>query len=172
LLSNYDYMTTDTKPFSVSNWLDGRLPADWFTAVEVTLDREEITITGTIPAPESDSPEGQSGRITRFREETRPARIEVARELEERTGRKVSWAVTCGDTTASFTRLAVPVMTRLAQPQRQVLDTLVEAGVARSRSDALAWCVKLVAQHEGDWLGELDQAMSAVREARAKGPSA
>ena len=157
-------MTTEEQPFSVSNWLDGRLPADWFTAVEVTLDREEITITGTIPPPETDSPEGRSGRITRFREETRPARIEVARELEERTGRKVSWAVTCGDTTESFTRLA--------QPQRKVLDTLVEAGVARSRSDALAWCVKLVAQHEGDWLGELEQAMTAVREARAKGPSA
>jgi len=165
-------MTTETKPFSVSNWLDGRLPADWFTSVEVTLDREEITITGTIPAPEADSPEGQAGRITRFREETRAARIEVARELEHRTGRKVSWAVTCGDTTESFTRLAVPVMTRLGQPQRKVLDTLVEAGVARSRSEALSWCVKLVAQHEGDWLTELDQAMSAVREARAKGPSA
>ena len=165
-------MTTETKPFSVSNWLDGRLPADWFTAVEVSLDREEITITGTIPTPEADSAEGQAGRITRFREETRAARIEVARELEHRTGRKVSWAVTCGDTTESFTRLAVPVMTRLAQPQRRVLDTLVEAGVARSRSEALSWCVKLVAQHEGDWLTELDQAMSAVREARAKGPSA
>ena len=165
-------MTTDEKPFSVSKWLDGRLPADWFTAVEVTLDREEITITGTIPTPEADSPEGRSGRITRFREDTRAARIEVARELESRTGRKVSWAVTCGDTTESFTRLAVPVMTRLAQPQRKVLDTLVEAGVARSRSEALSWCVKLVAQHEGDWLTELDQAMSAVREARAKGPSA
>ncbi len=178
LLSNHNYMTTETKPFSVSNWLDGRLPADWFTAVEVTLDREEITITGTIPAPaadgadKADSPEAQAGRITRFREDTRSARIDIARELEERTGRKVSWAVTCGDTTESFTRLAVPVMTRLAQPQRKILDTLVEAGVARSRSDALAWCVKLVGQHESDWLSELDQAMSAVREARAKGPSA
>jgi hypothetical protein len=165
-------MTTEAKPFSVSNWLDGRLPADWFTAVEVTLDREEILITGTIPTPETDSPEGQSGRIRRFREETRPARIEVARELEERTEHKVSWAVTCGETTEVFTRLAVPVMTRLAQPQRKVLDTLVEAGVARSRSDALSWCVRLVAQHESDWLGELEGAMSAVRTARAKGPSA
>jgi hypothetical protein len=53
-----------------------------------------------------------------------------------------------------------------------VLNTLVEAGVARSRSEALAWCVRLVAQHEGDWLAELDAAMSAVRTARAKGPAA
>ncbi len=63
-------------------------------------------------------------------------------------------------------------MTRLQQPQRQVLDTLVEAGVARSRSDALAWCVRLVGQHEGDWLAELEAAMGSVRQARAKGPSA
>ena len=71
-----------------------------------------------------------------------------------------------------FTRLSVPVMTRLQQPQRRVLDTLVEAGVARSRSDALAWCVRLVAQHEGEWLTELDSAMASVRTARAKGPAA
>ncbi len=161
-----------TTSFSVSDWLTGRLPADWFTSVDVTLDREEITITGVIPAPEPDSADAWSGRIRRFREDTRAARIEVAQELEARTGRKVSWAVTCGGTTESFTRLAVPVMTRLAQPQRKVLDTLVEAGVARSRSDALAWCVRLVAQHESDWLDELEQAMGSVRTARAKGPSA
>jgi hypothetical protein len=53
-----------------------------------------------------------------------------------------------------------------------VLDTLVEAGVARSRSDALAWCVRLVAQHQGEWLTELDGAMAAVRAARANGPTA
>lgn len=154
----------------MSEWLGGRLPDDWFTAIEVTLDREEITITGTIDAP-ADTTDSQSGRIRRFREETRAHRIEIALELEERTGRKVSWAVTCGDTTESFTRLAVPVMTRLAQPQRRVLDTLVEAGVAKSRADALSWCVRLVGQHESDWLSELDTAMTAVRTARAKGPS-
>jgi hypothetical protein len=164
-------MTTDNA-FSVTDWLSGRLPGDWFTSFEVALDREEITITGTIPPPEAGSTDGQSGRIKRFREDTRAKRIEIALELEERTGRKVSWAVTCGETTEGFTRLAVPVMTRLAQPQRKVLDTLVEAGVARSRSDALAWCVRLVAQHESDWLSELESAMGSVREARAKGPSA
>jgi hypothetical protein len=163
-------MTTDNGTFSVSNWLTGRLPADWFTATEVVLDREEILIQGTIPDVETS--EGQAGRITRFREDTREKRIEIARELESRTGRKVSWGVTCGDTSQVFTRLSVPVMTRLQQPQRQVLDTLVEAGVARSRSDALAWCVRLVAQHEGEWLAELEGAMGAMREARAKGPSA
>ena len=165
-------MTTHEKTFSVSDWLTGRLPADWFTSVEVTIDREEILILGTIPADDATTPDAQSGRIRRFREDTRAARIEIALELEERTGRKVSWAVACGATTEVFTRLSVPVMTRLNQPQRQVLDTLVEAGVARSRSDALNWCVRLVAQHQGEWLAELEAAMGSVREARAKGPTA
>ncbi len=165
-------MSTSTSTFSVGDWLSGRLPSDWFTGTSVTIDREEILIVGTIPAPEGEpAADAESGRIRRFREDTRGARIEVARELEERTGRKVSWGVTCGGTRQTFTRLAVPVMTRLAQPQRQVLDTLVEAGVARSRSEALSWCVRLVAQHESDWLAELEHAMGSLREARAKGPT-
>jgi hypothetical protein len=166
-------MTTQTSTTSrIHDWLLGRLPDDWFTAVAVSVDREEVVVTGTIPAPEEGGPDAEAGRIRRFREDTRAARIEVARELEAQSGRKVAWAVTCGSTTEAFTRLAVPVMTRLAQPERRVLDTLAEAGVARSRSEALAWCVRLVRQHEGDWLTELDQAMTAVRAARAKGPAA
>lgn len=166
-------MTTQNSSFSVTDWLAGRLPSAWFGNVEVTIDREEILIVGTIDVPsDSGTEDSQSGRIRRFREDTRDQRIEIARELEERTDRKVSWGVTCGEAAEVFTRLSVPVMTRLTQPQRRVLDTLVEAGVARSRSDALAWCVRLVAQHEGDWLAELESAMGSVREARAKGPSA
>lgn len=166
-------MTTPTASFSVSDWLIGRLPADWFTSVEVTVDREEILIRGTVPTPDgADTPDAEAGRITRFREDTRSARIEIARELESRAGRKVAWGAACGSTEQVFTRLAVPVMTRLQQPQRKVLDTLVEAGVARSRADALAWCVRLVGQHEGEWLAELDAAMASVRQARANGPSA
>jgi hypothetical protein len=71
-----------------------------------------------------------------------------------------------------FTNLAVPVMTRLRQPERVVLDTLVEAGVARSRADALAWCVRLVGQHTEDWLQELREAMTSVQRLREQGPDA
>lgn len=165
-------MTTPEDDTQLINWLEGRLPDQWFESFTVTGDREEITIVGTISPPESGSAEGQSGRIRRFREETRAARITIARELESSTGRKVTWGVTCGETSEIFTRLSVPVMTRLAQPQRIVLDTLVEAGVARSRSDALAWCVRLVAQHQGEWLADLDSAMTAVRTVREQGPKA
>ena len=85
------------------------------------------------------------GRIGRFRSETREQRIEIALEAQARYQRKVSWGASLGGTTALFTHVAAPVMTRLRQPERQVLDTLVDAGVARSRSDALAWSVRLVA---------------------------
>jgi hypothetical protein len=61
-------------------------------------------------------------------------------------------------------------MTRLRQPERQVLDTLVDAGVARSRSDALAWSVKLVGEHADEWLTKLRDAMKNVDDLRSEGP--
>ena len=111
-----------------------------------------------------------SGRVSRFREETRPERMRIADEAEDRFGRKVSWGVTVGDERVLFTHIAVPVMTRLRQPERQVLDTLVDAGVARSRSEALAWSVKLVGEHTQDWLTKLREAMTEVDELRSQGP--
>jgi len=62
-------------------------------------------------------------------------------------------------------------MTRLRMRERRTLDTLVSAGVARSRSDALAWCVRLVRDHEGEWIDQLRDALVAVEEARATGPT-
>jgi len=159
-------------------WFTGRLPAGWFTSMPVIeADREEITVIGTLPDPETaadlsgaERAAAAEGRIRRFREETRARRVEIAREAEHNFRRKVSWGVTCADRTEMFTTLSVPVMTRLRQPERRVLDTLVEAGVARSRSDALAWCVRLVGQHEDSWLGELRSALRRVEEVRSEGP--
>ena len=162
----------------VTAWLSGRLPDDWFeTAPTVSLDREEIVVTGVLPRP--DTPEGgaaaerraEAGRITRFREDTRGTRMEIADEAEALFGRKVAWGADCGETRELFTNLATPVMTRLRQPQRQVLDTLVDAGVARTRSEALAWCVRLVGQHQQDWIQELRDALVNVERARAAGPA-
>ena len=51
-----------------------------------------------------------------------------------------------------------------------MLDTLIDAGVARSRSEALAWCVRLVDRHQGEWIDQLRDAMSKVEEIRADGP--
>jgi hypothetical protein len=156
-------------------WLTGRLPEDWFVGdPRVSVDREEIVVVGELPAPEgTDEKSGAAaaqGRIGRFREETRDARMRIADEAEARYGRKVAWGASIGDTKLLFTHLAVPVMTRLRQDERRVLDTLVDAGVARSRSDALAWCVRLVGEHTDEWLSGLREAMSEVDKLRAEGP--
>jgi hypothetical protein len=161
----------------IESWFAGRLPDGWFDgAPEITVDRDEILVVGRIAPPETTGDptartEAEAGRITRFREETREARIRIAREAEHRFGRKVAWGVAAGETRAHFTTLSVPVMTRLRQPERQVLDTLVDAGVARSRSDALAWCVKLVGRNTEAWLTELRSAMESVQQVRDRGPA-
>lgn len=160
----------------VRAWFTGRLPEGWFTgAPEIVMDREEIAVVGAMPDPSGEVPEEErsaliEGLIRRFREETRERRIEIAREAERRFQQKVSWGVSCGGETVMFTTLSVPVMTRLRQSERQVLDTLVAAGVARSRSDALAWCVRLVGRHTDTWLAELRDALRHVDRVRAGGP--
>lgn len=172
-------MITNEKRERVVGWFAGRLPADWQrTPAEVTTDREEITVRLSIPdvEPGEDTSEvarseARIGRAKAFREETREQRMEIAREAEHRYEVKVSWGVAVGDHSELWTHVAAPVMTRLRQPQRMVLDTLVDAGVARSRSDALGWCVRLVGQHEEDWLVELRDAMASVAEVRSKGPA-
>jgi Arc/MetJ-type ribon-helix-helix transcriptional regulator len=166
----------------ITTWIENRLPEEWFEGQpSVSVDREEIVIIGRLSPVEAPKAEeggeethasvAEEARIARFREETRRQRMRIADETEVRFGRKVSWGAACGDTTILFTNLSVPVMTRLRQSDRQVLDTLVAAGVARSRSDALAWCVRLVADHEGDWIDKLRESLKAVNEARAAGPS-
>jgi hypothetical protein len=153
-----------------SEWFHGRLPEAWFSAVDVTVDREEILVVGTLTADDVSGAEAE-GRIGRFRSETRDTRIEIALEAQARYQRKVSWGVRLGNSEALFTHVAAPVMTRLRQPERQVLDTLVDAGVARSRSDALAWSVRLVGEHADEWLGQLREAMAEVDKLRGEGPT-
>jgi hypothetical protein len=160
-----------------SAWFAGRLPDGWFTESPlVVVDREEITVVGQLPplegefADDAERAAAEAGRISRFREETREERIEIARQAEHRYGRKVAWGAKLGDTEELFTTLSVPVMTRLRQEERLILDTLVDAGVARSRSEALAWAVRLVGEHAEEWLSSLREAMSTVDDLRARGP--
>jgi len=168
-------LTTDRELVA---WLIARLPPGWFEHdPELRLDREEILVLGRLPAPrEADVAETTDprvaplGSIERFREETRERRVAIAEEAETVWGRKLSWGVACGSIETHFTTVSVPVMTRLRMDERAVLDTLIDAGVARSRSEALAWCVRLVASHEGDWIAELRAAVEHVRQARAAGP--
>ena len=176
-------MITEAEDTSaIEAWFVGRLPDAWRTTPpSVTVDREEITVRITIDpvqlggdASEAEKAEAAAGRVSGWREQTREQRIGIARQAEARFERKVSWGVdVAGDPDASalFTHLAVPVMTRLRQPQRLVLDTLVDAGVARSRADALAWCVRLVGRHSEEWLTELRGAIEGVKAVRDRGPA-
>ena len=159
-------------------WFAGRLPEGWSSGTpEVMADRDEITVVcplADLDVPDDAPPAVRAaaieGRARKFREDTREHRIEIAREAEHRFGRKISWGIRAGEAKGMFTTLSVPVMTRLRQSERRVLDTLVDAGVARSRSDALAWCVRLVGEHEESWLGQLRDALRRVEEVRAEGP--
>ena len=161
-------------------WFAGRIPDDWFTGpLDVTADREEILVVGeladvqaTKEAGESEAAAARESRIDGFREDTRAARMHIAEEAQRRFRRHVSWGVKLGGETELFTTAAVPVMTRLRMRERGVLDTLVDAGVARSRSEALAWCVRLVGDNEGEWIETLRGALGAVHEARSAGPKA
>jgi hypothetical protein len=169
----------NTTATTITSWFTGRLPDEWTAAGEPTIDvdREEITVVLSVAPPtlpdgasDADRAEAAAGRVSGFREDTRDRRVEIAREAEHRFDRKVAWGVSIDGTTTMFTHLAVPVMTRLRQPERLVLDTLVAANVARSRADALAWCVRLVGRNTDTWLSDLRTAMRDVERLRAEGP--
>jgi hypothetical protein len=163
----------------IDAYFAGSVPDDWFEGPpEVELDREEILVVGALrdvelpkDATEAAKAEARRARIEAFREETRGRRIRIASEAQRRFGRRVSWGARCGETRAHFTTLSMPVMTRLRMNERRVLDTLVDAGVARSRSHALAWCVRLVGEHEADWIKKLQDALVDVEKVRSEGPS-
>lgn len=161
----------------LAGWFAGRLPDGWFAGPpDVVVDRDEILVVGRLPEPTTDGLDdaaraaAHQARIAGFREDTRADRMRIADEAEVQFGRKVAWGAECGEERAVFTALSVPVMTRLRMPERRALDTLVDAGVARSRSEALAWCVRLVRHHEGDWIEELRSALVHVEQVRAQGP--
>ncbi len=162
----------------LAGWFAGRVPSGWFAgAAEVVADREEIIVIGALPdvdlgkeASAEALAAARSGRIKQFREDTRDDRIRIAEEAQRKFGRAVSWGARCGEVSELFTTLSIPVMTRLRLRERELLDALVNAGVARSRSHALAWCVRLVAQHQSDWLSELKETVRRLEALRAEGP--
>ena len=169
-------MITNEAHERVRGWFSGRLPQDWQAeSAGISIDRDEIVVTLHLPdveagESEAETEEARAGRASAFREDTREQRMAIAREAQRRYERTVSWGVKIGEHEELYTHLASPTMTRLRQPQRQVLDTLVDAGVARSRSEALVWAVRLVGQHAEEWLGQLRDAMASVEEVRARGP--
>ncbi len=174
-----EHRTTAEQRSQIGAWFAGRLPDGWFTGpADVTVDDDEILVVGSLPAPElagtagdGDRATAEAARIGGFREDSRHQRMQIADEAAHAFGRHVSWGAACGGTTHLFTTAGVPVMTRLGLSERAVLDTLIDAGVARSRSEALAWCVRLVGRNEQDWITELRAAFEQVEEVRRRGPA-
>jgi len=170
---------TNTAATDIVGWFAGRLPDGWYTEPpEVLADRDEILVVGRLAEPdlgaEPDPPvaaAARTSRIERHREETRAERIEIAREAERRFRRHVSWGARCGDERRLFTTFSAPAGTRLGMEDRALLDTLVRAGVAADRRHALAWCVRLVRQHQADWVQQLRDAVAGVDAARSAGPA-
>ncbi len=163
----------------ITAWFANRVPDDWFVnPLDITADRDEILVTGALAEPELDDDASEDDaalaaalKINEFREATRDERMTIADEAQALFQRKVSWGAGSAERRVLFTHLGIPVMSRLRLPERDALDTLVKAGVARNRSDALAWCVRFVRKDQGDWLSDLRGAFTAVDEAREKGPS-
>jgi hypothetical protein len=157
----------DISAAEVEEFFDDHLPEGWFVGREILIDADEIVVIGRLASQDGEDP---NTVVDVFREETRSRRIGIAADAESRWYRKVAWGVRIGDLGVMFTHLAVPAMTRLRIKERQVLDTLVESGVARSRADALAWCVRLVGRNTDEWLSDLRNAMKQVEEVRDRGP--
>ena len=150
----------------IDEWFAARLPSHWNArGIEAVADQDEILALidlGDGERTESD--------VKLFRESTRDDRMRLAEAAELAFGRKVSWGAKCGGRAVLFTTASVPVMTRLRLPERRVLDTLIDAGVARTRSEALSWCVRLVGENEKRWIAELRGAFEAVESVRQQGP--
>ena len=172
-----DRQTPETD--AIVGWFLGRIPDDWFTGRPAFLiDRDEILIKGPLSEPvvgDEDSEAVRRGaiasRVDSFRTSTRSDRIEIAKEAQRLFDRTVSWGASCGGAEVLFTTLAAPAMTRLRMDERRVLDTLIDGGVARSRSEALAWCVRLVSANESSWLADLEEAIATVERVRSAGPA-
>jgi len=157
------------------SWFTGRLPKGWYVeAPELLIDRDEVLVIGRLedvaPTEGQDQAAARSGRIQQYRAETREERIRIAAEARRKFGRHVSWAVRIGESSELFTHLAVPIMTRLRIRERVVLDQLVKAHVVQNRSQALAWCVRLVADRQSEWLADLAEAMRRVESVAEKAP--
>ncbi len=151
----------------VATWLSQRLPNEWFVEPpSVRVDKDEILVVGTLVEADGQA----ETQLVSFREQTRQQRIEIAEGAQMMWKRSVSWGARLGDVEARFTTASVPVMTRLRFDERHVLDTLIDAGVARSRSEALAWCVHQVGKNQEEWIGRLKDAMSEVERIRGEGP--
>ena len=160
----------------LQSWLQDRAPANLLAgSPEIAIYDDEVVIVLPILIPEQNDALAEEEQraaehtlIARRREETRPWRMKQARELQSKLGRAVAWGMRAGASETLFTTRSVPVMTRLGRTERDVLDTLVAAGVADTRSAALAYAVRAFAAEHTDWLDEVREAIAQVDQVRSR----
>ncbi|NTV63074.1 MAG: hypothetical protein HGA65_06005 [Oscillochloris sp.] len=151
----------------LQHWVGQQLPADLTIGPpEVRRYDDELVIILPVAAP--DDPAAAAQEIARLREESRRLRMGIAREIERTERLPVAWGMRAGAHETLFTSRTAPVMTRLGRAEREVLDTLVAAGVAETRSSALAYTVRAFAATHDTWLGEVRQAIAEVERVRAR----
>jgi len=164
------------KTHEIQSWLQERALANLLASPpEIALYDDEAVIVLPLATAELDEAladeqlrAAERALIVRRREETRPWRMKQARELQPKLGRAVAWGMRAGASAALFSTRSVPVMTRLGRTERDVLDTLVAAGVADTRSAALAYAVRAFAAEHIDWLDEVREAIAQVDQVRGR----
>ena len=156
----------------LSQWLLSQLPASVTGSdPEINIDADELLVTlnlstDTLKGDGEALKKLEQELIERQRSETRKLRIQLGRHLERISGYAVSWGMRAGGTVQHFTMNSVAVMTRLSGPERQVLDMLIAANVANTRSAALAYIVRTFAAEHQEWLNQVQEAakhMSSLR---------
>lgn len=160
----------------LQHWLQAHLPVDLVVKLpEVRVYPDEIVVILQLSdaglgreVGEQELMEAEHQLIAERREETRPLRMRLARELQARLNRPIAWGMRVGTSEMLFTTRSAPVMTRLGRAERELLDTLVAAGVAETRSAALAYVVRAFAVEHADWLAEMRQALTQIDEVRAR----
>ncbi|MCG8351634.1 MAG: hypothetical protein MI924_28030 [Chloroflexales bacterium] len=158
----------------LQQWLQSKLPAT-LTAMppRIKIYSDEVVIVlypNEAPMPDDsiDQRSAEQALIAYQRELTRSLRMRLADEIQKKLRLPVAWGMRIGESEVLFTTRTIPVMTRLGRIERDVLDTLVAAGVAETRSSALAYTVRAFAAEHADWLAEVSQVIEQVRQVRSR----
>jgi hypothetical protein len=164
---------TINDPQELTQWLLSQLPASVVGSdPEITINADELLITlnlntETLMGKGEALKNAEHALIEHQRSETRTLRIQLGRHLERTYGCAVSWGMRAGGTVQLFTTNTTAVMTRLSRTERQVLDTLIAANVANTRSAALGYIVRTFAIEHQEWLNQAQEAakhMTNLRE--------
>lgn len=159
-----------------ARWIQERMPSELLSGPpELSIYDDEAVVL--LPIAVRELPGGASARRAPARrvsaDRAAPRKLApcaCAWRASCKSSLSCQWPGACaaGSTEALFTTRSAPVMTRLGRAEREVLDTLVAAGVADTRSSALAYAVRAFAIEHASWLAEVRDAIAQVEQVRAR----